>query len=158
MGFRLVNGLEVNNSNMINLPASGTVNPNTPVDLLPGGGTGGAVVGPSSSSSTTTMLFGIGMTYVQGASDTYSNVIPFTPDQLWEVDCANAATTAQLGLRHALSATKGFVHNTASDVNTQTGVFLALGLSFAGGSGRLIGKVQGYSNDLIAVTNTTFKQ
>lgn len=159
MGFRLVNSAgDVVQSAFVNIPASGVINANNPVDLVPGGGTGGAVVAPSTSSSTSTMLFGISETYVQGASDTYVNIIPFTPSQLWEADCVNAASTAQLGLRHALSATRGYLYNTATDASTSAGVFLALGISFVGGSGKLLGRVEGYTGDLISVTNTTFKK
>lgn len=141
MAFRLVGSAgDVSDPAVVNLAASGVVNPGVAVDFVRGG-TGGAVVAPSSNSSTTTMVFGLGLDYVQGASDTFSRVIPFLPEQLWEVDCANSASTAQVGLRHAFSATRGFVHNTASDVTGATGVFMALGMTSATtGSGKLIGR------------------
>lgn len=140
MAFRLVGSAgDVSDPAMVNLAASGTINPGVAVDFVRGAG--GAVVGPSSNSSTATMVFGVGLDYVQGASDTFTRVIPFLPEQLWEVDCANAGSTAQLGLRHALSATRGFVHNTASDVTSNSGVFIALGLTSATtGSAKLIGR------------------
>lgn len=159
MAFRLVSsGGDVSDSAFINLASSGVINPGMSVDFIPGGGTGGAVVGPSGTGSTTTMVFGVAVDYSQGASDTYSKIIPFLPEQVWEVDCANAATTAQLGLRHILSVSRGFVHNTASDVTGATGVFLALAMSNAGGSGKLLGRFQSYDGKLIPVTDTTFKQ
>lgn len=139
MAFRLVSSAgTVGDSAFLNVAASGTISPNTAVDFIRG--SGGAIVGPSGTSSTTTMVFGVGLDYVQGVSDAFTKIIPFTPDQVWEADCANTATTAQVGLRHILSASRGFIHNTASDVTGATGVFLALAMSNAGGSGKLIGK------------------
>ncbi len=122
----------------VNVYASGVVAPGLPVDLVR---TSGVVVGPSASTSTGTMIFGVSLDYAQGASDTQVRVVRFTRDQLWEVDCANAATTGQIGLRHALSATRGFIHNTATDVAGNTGVFLALAMTgLTTGSGKLIGE------------------
>lgn len=141
MSFRLVGSAgDISDPSAVNLPASGTINPGVAVDFVRGG-TGGAVVGPSGSTSTGTMVFGVGLEYAQGASDTFVRVVPFLPEQLWEVDCANATVTAQVGLRHALSGTRGFVHNTSSDVTANTGVFLALAASsLTTGSGKLIGR------------------
>lgn len=119
--------------------ASGVIHPGDFVDFIR---TSGIVVGPSTQNSTTTMIFGFALgPYIQGASNAVTRVIPFAPDQLWEVDCANAASTAQIGLRHALSESRNCVHNTASDVTGHTGVFLAVGMTgIATGSGKLIGK------------------
>lgn len=141
---------------VVNLPASGVVKVNQLVDLVRNG-TGGAVVAPTSSASTGTMVFGVSLGYAQGASDTYINVTPLAEGQLWEVDCANAATTAQLGLRHALSASdRAVIHNTASDVVLQTGIFLALGMTSATtGSGKLIGTFV-YTRNPIAQSPTTW--
>lgn len=147
MAFRFVRGGGVNSDPVaFSLPASGVVASGQAVDWLRNG-TGGAVVGPSGATSTSTMVFGVALGYAQGASDTFVNVIPFNPGQLWEVDCANAATTAQLGQRHALSASRGYIHNTASDIGSDptkaarsTAVFLALAMTGStSGSGKLIG-------------------
>ena len=140
MAFRPVGSLgDVADPAMISVYASGVVAPGGPVDFLR---TTGVVVGPSSNSSTTTMVFGVSLDYAQGASDTQTRVIRFTRNQLWEVDCANAASTGQIGLRHALSATRGYIHNTSTDVGGSTGVFLATGItSLTTGSGKLIGEV-----------------
>lgn len=139
MSFRLVNSFgSVSDAAGFNFAASGTVKNGQPVDFLR---TGGLVVGPSGSSSTTTMVFGICQEYAQGASDKEVRVIPFDGSQLWEADCANAATTAQIGLRHALSAARDSIHNTATDVSGATGVFLALAMTGAStGSGKILGK------------------
>lgn len=148
MGVRFVSsGGIVGDPAFVNLPASGVINMSGLVDW-DRNGTGGSVVSPSTSSSTTTMVFGVAMSYAQGASDTFAKVIPFADGQLWEVDCANAATTAQLGIRHALSATRNYIHNTATDVGAAaakatrvTGVFLALAMTGStSGSGKLIGQ------------------
>ena len=148
MGARLVSsGGNVADPAFVNVYASGVVAPNGIVEWLRNG-TGGAVVGPASNSSTSTMIFGVSQGYAQGASDTQVRVIPFADGQLWEVDCANAATTAQLGIRHALSATRSYIHNTATDIGSNvaiatrvTGVFLALAMTGSTtGSGKLIGK------------------
>lgn len=153
MAFKLVGSAgDVSDSAFMNLSASGVINPNTAVDFIRG--TGGNVVGPSGTASTTTMVFGVSLDYIQGASDTFVKTIPFLPEQLWEVDCANATTTAQVGLRHILSASRGYIHNTASDVVIPTGVFLALAASsLTTGSGKLIGRF--VSNIASATQNTT---
>lgn len=155
MAFRLVGAAgAVVDPSMVNVSASGVIHNGESVDFIR---TTGVVVGPSSSSSTTTMIFGVGQDYAQGASDTYVRVIPFTDGQLWEVDCANAAATGQLGLRHAFSASRGFVHNTSSDVTGATGVFLALAMSsLTTGSGKLIGK---FVSNIVPVgqNQTTFQ-
>ena len=138
MSFRIVGSSGgISDPVAINMPASGTINPGIAVDLL----RTSSGVGPSTNSSTGTMVFGVGLDYAQGTSDTFVRVVPFTADQLWEVDCANATVTAQVGIRHALSATRGFIHNTSSDVASNSGVFLALSASsLTTGSGKLIGK------------------
>ena len=150
MAFRLVSSAgNVVDPAMVNVPASGVITPRNPVDLNAYDGqlTGGGIVTPSGSGSTQTMVFGVAVDYAQGASDTFVRVIPFDDAQLWEVDCANAASTAQLGIRHALSASRGIVHNTATDIvaaaDTNTnGVFLALAMTGStSGSGKLIGRV-----------------
>lgn len=148
MAFRFVRGGGVNSDPVaISLPASGVVKANTPVEWIRNG-TGGAVVGPAGTSTTSTMIFGVAMGYAQGASDTFVNVIPFEKTQLWEVDCANAASTAQLGLRHPLSADRGYIHNIGQDqgalpavADRALAVFLALQMTgLTTGSGKLIGR------------------
>lgn len=149
MAFRFVRGNGVNSDPVaISLPASGVVRAGHPVEWLRNG-TGGGVVGPCGTGTTSTMIFGVAQGYAQGASDTYVNVIPFSADQLWEVDCANAASTAQLGLRHPLSAERGLVHNILQDqgalaavASRATAVFLALAMTgLTTGSGKLIGRI-----------------
>ena len=148
MGVRFVRGAGANvEPAFVHLYASGVVTVDNPVDWLRNG-TGGGVVGPTESTSTSTMIFGVAKDYAQGASDTKVKVYPFVRSQLWEVDCANAATTAQLGIRHALSASRGYIHNTATDVGAAAavatrmlGVFLALEMTGStSGSGKLIGR------------------
>ena len=160
MAFRpvLSAGLVVESPAVINLLASGLVRNGEPVDFVRSG-TGGAIVTPTTSSSTTTMIFGLSRSYAQGASDTYVDVILFARGQIWEADCANAATTAQTGLRHALSAAdRGVIHNTATDVSTATGIFTALSMvGSTSGSGKLLGFFN-VNHQLIPVNSTTFLQ
>ncbi len=163
MAIRFVRGAgNVVDPAAFSFAASGVIRPNQPVDRFGSNGTGGAVVTPTTSSSTTTMIFGAGMSYAQGASDTYVNVIPFSRDQLWEVDCANAATTAQLGIRHAWSADRGVVHNTATDIGANavkatrmTAIFEALAMtSLTTGSGKLIGRFLPDAGPVVADAQT----
>lgn len=123
---------------LVNMYASGVVRPNNAVDLVRGSF---ALVSPTTSSSTTTMVFGMAMDYAQGASDTLIRVTPFDVDQLWTVDCANAAVTGQIGVTHALSASdRSVIHNTNTNA-TSTGIFLAVAMTGAStGSGKLIGR------------------
>lgn len=148
MSFRFVgSGGIVTDAASVNMYASGVVRPGEPVDIVRNG-TGGAIVAPSATATHSTAIFGVAMGYAQGASDTLIPVVPFDDSQLWEVDCANAATTAQLGLRHALSASRGYIHNTATDQGSadtlaarMDAVFLALAMTGStSGSGKLIGK------------------
>lgn len=160
MAFRFVRGAGVNSDPVaVSLATSGVVRAGWGVDWLRNG-TGGAVVGPSGATSTSTMVFGVAMGYAQGASDTFVNVIPFESNQLWEVDCANAASTAQLGLRHPLSADRGYVHNIGQDQGAlgtvgdrALGVFLALAIvGSTTGSGKLIGRFLVDQNPVAAGT------
>lgn len=142
MAFRLVSsGGGVVEPTMVNLPASGVVGPGLPVALV-FAGTGGAMVeGGVGVDTTTTALFGVAMDYRQGASDTYARVVPFTDQQLWEVDCANAATTAQVGIRQYLSATRGYIHNQGTNLEVINRVFLPTAMTGStSGSGKLIGR------------------
>lgn len=159
MAFKFIRGMGSNvDVAAMMLTASGVIRGGQPVDFVRSG-TGGAVVAPTTSSSTTTMVFGIANTYAQGASDTQVEVYPFVRGMLLEVDCANAASTAQVGLRHALSnSDRGVVHNTASDVSGATGIFTALAMTgLTTGSGKLIGYLN-VNHQLISVTDTTFLQ
>ena len=153
MAFRLVSsGGSVSDPAFINIAASGVIHSGEAVEFVRtstfANGTGGALVGPVADTTTSTAIFGVALGYVVGASDSYVNVVPFNPSQLWEVDCANAATTAQLGLRFAVSASRGYIHNTATDIGmaaakaTRSGaVFLSLAMvGSASGSGKLIGR------------------
>lgn len=160
MSFRLVSsGGSVADPVAVNLAASGVIHNGESVDFVRSG-TGGAVVTPTTSSSTTTMVLGVSYgPYVQGASDTFVGVVLFNNSQVWEVDCANTASSAQVGLRHALSAAdRAVIHNTASDVSTATGIFTALAMvGSTSGSGKLLG----YFNrlhQLVPVNSTTFLQ
>ena len=139
MAFRLVSsGGNVVEPAFVNVPASGVITPGAPVEwtIVSGG-----FVGPAGLDTTTSTLFGVALDYAQGASDVFVRVIPFNSDQLWEVDCANAASTAQVGIRQYLSASRGFVHNQVSNTNSINRVFLPLAMTGATtGSGKLIGK------------------
>lgn len=157
MSFKLVSsGGDVNNPTVINTTGSGTIRPGEPVDFVRGSD---YTVAPTTSSSTTTMVFGMGASYIEGESDSEVLVIPFDLSQLWEAQCANAAVTGQVGIRHALSASdRGVIHNTSTDVSTQTGIFTALAMvGSASGSGKLIGYFN-RNHQLISVTDTTFLQ
>lgn len=102
--------------------------------------TGGVGVVPSSASTSTTAVFGISLDYAQGASDTQVRVVPIVAGQLWQADCTDIATTAQIGLRHILNADQVTVRNTASDVTATTGVFRAVAMTgLSTGSGKLLG-------------------
>lgn len=102
-------------------------------------------ISPASSAATTTNIFGVSQDYAQGASDVQVRVIPFVPGQLWEADCANAITTAQLLVRHQLvddltlrNVTGGAAGGTSESVTT--GIFLSYQITGATtGSGKIIG-------------------
>lgn len=161
MAFRLVRGGGINiDAAAISIRASGTVRPGAVVEFSRTGGVG---VFPASSTSTTTNIFGVCLDYVQGASDMEAKVIPFAPGQLWEVDCANSASTAQIGLRHelsALAANRGFIlHNTATDLgagNAHTAFFKAIAMvGGTSGSGKLLGIIRTQESP-VPTTDTTF--
>ena len=141
MAFKLSgSGGNVNNPALINVRSSGTITPNAPVVVV--FGTTGAVVGPAGVDATRTTLFGVGLDYRgDNVGDDYlTKVIRFTPEQLWECDTANATSTAQIGVRQALSASRGFIHNQATDSDGVTRVFFTIGVIGAmTGSGKLLG-------------------
>lgn len=141
MPFRLVSsGGAVVEPAVINVTGSGTIHPGAPVDFARDAD---YTVAPSTNASTHTMVFGIATSYIEGESDSFVTIIPFADGQVWEVDCANAATTAQVGVKHALSAARGgIIHNTTSDIVDCTGFFCALAMTGStSGSGKLIGVV-----------------
>lgn len=147
MGFRLVsNRGTVSEPAAINMSASGVLHQGDVVDFSR---TGGAGVYPASIASTVTNIFGVVKGggpnqdgYVQGASDVSVDVIPFAPGQIWEADCVNAATTAQVGLRFSLGRTRGdnALYNIATDSTTATAIFRAIAMvGSTSGSGKLLG-------------------
>jgi len=140
MGIRLVqNAGNVVDPAVINMRASGTTWPNGLVEFSR---TGAAGVYAGSSSSTTTNIFGVVHTYVEGASDVEVKVTPFASGQLFEVDCTDAALTAQIGLRHVMDDSLR-VRNTSTDLGagtSHTAVFRAVAMTGStSGSGKLIG-------------------
>lgn len=141
MAFKLVSsGGNLNEPVLISVRSSGTITPNAPVELV--FGTTGAVVGPAGIDTTRSVLFGVGLDY-RGDSvgdDYFTKVIRFTPEQLWECDTANATTTAQIGVRQQLSASRGFIHNQATDSTGITRVFFPIAVvGSTSGSGKLLG-------------------
>ena len=143
MAFRLVSsGGNTVEPAVLFVAASGVVAPNLPVVLIPGNGTGGALVeGGAGVDTTKTALFGVSLDYAQGASNTFVRVIPFDYAQIWEVDCANAVTTAQVGVKQYLSATRGYIHNQATDLEALARVFLPIAITGSTtGSGKLLGR------------------
>ena len=141
MAFRLVSsGGNTVEPAVINMPVSGTVGPGLPVALARGGTGGASLEGGVGVDTTRTALFGVTLDYRQGASDTFARVIPFTSSQLWEVDCANAITTAQIGIGQYLSADRGYIHNQATHVEAVNRVFYPVAMTGStSGSGKLIG-------------------
>lgn len=114
------------------------------------------LVSPASSSTTTTSVFGVSLDYIQGASDAFVRVIPFVQGQLWEADCANVITTANILKMHQL-ATDTVVRNITNPTTVNlgetagVGIFLAYAVTgLATGSGKLIGAFlqrTGFRND-----------
>lgn len=140
MSFRLVRsaGIDVSPT-MLDVYASGVVQRGSVVDFSVTGGVG---VAPASSTSTSTTIFGVCLDYAQGASDVIVKVIPFAKGQIWEADCVNAASTAQIGLSHVLNDNTT-VRNTAAQYgagNGATAVFRAVAMrGLTTGSGVLLG-------------------
>lgn len=156
MAFRLVSSAgDTVEPAVINLYASGVVKPGSVVEFSRTGGTG---VTPASSTSTGTNIFGICLDYAQGASDVKVRVVKIGPHQIWEGDCVNAASTAQIGLRHVLDDHLN-LRNTAVDLgagNTNTAVFRAIDMVGATtGSGRLLGYFRAHETPLPS-SMTTF--
>jgi len=144
MSLRLVSsGGAVTDPAVLNLTGSGVIHPGEIVDFTRAAD---YILAPSGASSTTTMVFGVAQSYIQGETDSYLQVIPFAQGQIWEIDCANAVTTAQLGRRQVQSATRGYLHNTGTDLgagDAHTAVFEALSITGStSGSGKIIGRVR----------------
>jgi len=137
MAFRLVkSGGDVNDPCVLNMYASGTVWPNCVVDFLPSSGAG---ISAASATSTQTSVFGVCLDYAEGASDTQVRVIPFVPGQIWEADCARAAATAHIGLKHKLRNSL-LLENIAADADGHEGVFQVIGMTGStSGSGKVLG-------------------
>lgn len=140
MAFRLVSsGGTVVDAAVVNMMASGTIHPGQPVEFSR---TGGAGVNVASMNTTITQIFGVCLDYVQGASDVQVRVIPVNESQIWEADCMQAASTAQIGLRFGLSRTRddNRVYNIATDSLTATAIFRCVAMSSGtSGSGKILG-------------------
>ena len=144
MAFRLVRGVGSNQDPaVLEMYASGVVRPGMAVNI---DRAGSGVVSVASAASRITNIFGVCLDYVQGASEIQVRVIPFIPGQLWEADCISAASTAQIGFKHALSSASGAseigmrVINTNYDLTAAGGVFLQLGVTNSSGSGKILGE------------------
>jgi len=140
MAFRFVSSAgTITEPVTILMYASGVVHPGEVVEFSRTGGTG---VFPASIASTVTNIFGVCLDYAQGSSDTQVRVIPFHAGQIWEADCVQSATTAQIGLRFGLNRTRGdlALYNIATDAATATAIFRAVAMTgLATGSGKLLG-------------------
>lgn len=138
MAFRLVqSGGSVQDPAMVNMAASGVIRPNSVVVF----DTATNAVSVASSGSSYTNVIGVALDYVQGASDTFTRVIPFVPGQLWEADCANVAATTNLFIRHQLFDSVS-INNVTSGVygSLSTDCFFAVAMAgLTTGSGKLIG-------------------
>jgi len=142
MAFTLVSSAgNVVEPTVLDLYGSGIIRRNGMVDLAL---TSGVAVTPSLTTSTGTMVFGISQDYCDGASDSMVRVTQILPDQIWAADCANTPVTAHIGVRHIMSAVaidRGLViYNTATDIATNTGIFLGLAIDTTTGTGKLLGR------------------
>lgn len=141
MAFRLVNsGGNVTDPAIVNMPASGVIYPNSIVQFDVALG----AVSTALSTSPTTAIIGVSLDYVQGFSNTFVRVIPFTQGQIWEADCVSAVTTLHVLRRHRLSTALLLENAGATTVNSgesiSTGIFFAYALTGATtGSGKLLG-------------------
>ena len=141
MAFRLIGSAgDVKDAAFVSVYASGVVHPGEVVEFSRTGGTG---VTPAGMNSTVTTIFGVCLDYAQGASEKEVRVIPFIIGQLWEADCIQSATTAQIGLRFGLSRTRGdlSIYNIGTDSLLSTAIFRAIAMTGSTtGSGKLIGE------------------
>lgn len=120
---------------VVNVYASGTINRGSVVEFSRTNNR----VEPAGANTTFTTVFGIALDYAQGASDSIIRVIPLAPGQVWEADCANTVSTAQLFIRHALNDNLN-LNNSATDQNSAKGIFLAYGLGNTLNIKQLIGE------------------
>ena|SRR3990167_9908871 len=138
MAFRFVSGKgTVADPAAVMMYASGVVHPGGVVLF---DAATSAVSPATATGATTTNIFGVSLDYAQGASDTQVRVIPFAPGQLWEADCANAISTANILLRHTL-ATDTVLRNVVTLSETaSTGIFLVYNVvGSTSGSGKVVG-------------------
>lgn len=147
MPFRLVSsGGDVTDPAVVNVYASGTIWPGGVVDFVRAADLGQGFVQASTKSSTQTQVFGIATAYVEGKSDAQVTVIPFAQGQVWEGDCINTVSTAQIGKRFSLSTAAGregsvLLNNNAYDQSGSTGIFFSWNVSSVStGSGKMIGE------------------
>ncbi len=141
MSFKFVSGGgNVVEPTVINMPVSGVVAPGQIAVYTPAG-TGGAMADAVVALTTTgSTVIGVFQDYKQGASDTLAKVIKINSDQIWEVDCANTVTTAQIGIRQGLSASRGILHNAVTNLETTEKMFMVTGISGStSGSGKVLG-------------------
>ena len=142
MSFRFVRSAgSTHEPAVVLMPGSGVIHPGGVVVIDQANN----LVSPATSSSTTTMIFGVSQDYIQGNSDAFVRVIPFVQGQLWEADCANAITTANILKLHQL-ATDTVLRNITNPTTVNlgetggVGIFLAYAVTgLATGSGKLLG-------------------
>lgn len=139
MAFRFVRSAgSVHEPAVVLMAASGVVHPGGVVMM----GASDNLVSPATSASTTTNIIGVSLDYAQGASDVAVRVIPFVQGQLWEADCANAITTAQILTRHQLVNDTVLRNIATLNLGETAGVGIFLSYAITGlttGSGKLIG-------------------
>lgn len=126
---------------VIEMAASGVIYPNS---VVVRDAATNVVATAAAAGMTTTSIFGVSLDYVQGASDTFVRVIPFVPGQIWDVDTANAISTASILLRHTMVnslVVRNIVGALGGDGESATaGIFLAYAVTgLTTGSGRLLG-------------------
>ena len=162
MAFRLVSSAgSVTDAAMVNMPASGTIYPGGVVAFERGTNLSNGYVYPATSSTTQTQIFGIAYDYREGVSDVNVTVLPFCPGQLWEADCINVVTTAQIGkkFQFATGTTRErntYILNTSYDQSGMTGIFMCWQItSTTTGSGKIIGEFI-RNNASVGLNSTTF--
>ena len=97
-------------------------------------------VAAGAANSTTTNIVGVALDYAQGYSDTMVRVLPFAQGQIWQADCANAISTASIGLRHQLASDTVLRNVTSISESVSTGIFLVYNVTgLTTGSGKVLG-------------------
>ncbi len=138
MAFKLVSCAgNVVEPTVVEIEGSAIINAGDVVDLAMDGSATTAYVRRATSNSTTVTIFGVAASSI--TSNGLVKVIPITPDQLWEADCANNTDNYHLMKRHALSD-HDTVNNTHYEDSANTGVFLAIYRKGAASDKKLIGK------------------